>query len=107
MTSQQSTVDFICDQMGGAGEISSRKMFGEYGVYCDNKFIGVICDDTLFLKPTPAARAYAPDLELSPAYKGAKPTLCVPLGLIEDADWIVPLVRLTHDGLPEKKKRKT
>ena len=57
MASQQSTVDFICEQMSGAGDISARKMFGEYGVYCDAKFIGVICNDMLYLKPTTAGAA--------------------------------------------------
>jgi TfoX/Sxy family transcriptional regulator of competence genes len=31
-------------------------MFGEYGVYCDEKFVALICDDTLFVKPTPISR---------------------------------------------------
>ena len=35
MASQQSTVDFILEQIAGAGEVSARKMFGEYGVFCD------------------------------------------------------------------------
>src|SRR5690606_23587960 len=30
MASQQSMVDFITEQMADAGEISARKMFGEY-----------------------------------------------------------------------------
>ena len=104
MSSQQNTVDFICDQMAGAGDILSRKMFGEYGVYCDDKFIGVICDDILFLKPTPAGLKVAPDLKLVAAYDGAKPSRRIPQELIENTHWLVPFVRLTHDNLPAKKK---
>ena len=43
MSSTLDYVDYVCDQMRGAGEISYKKMFGEYGVYCNEKFIGVIC----------------------------------------------------------------
>lgn len=45
MASDQDTVDYICAQMAGAGLISARKMFGEYGVYCDGNIVGLICDN--------------------------------------------------------------
>lgn len=32
MSSNQSTVDFIIAQMSGAGDVSFKKMFGEYGI---------------------------------------------------------------------------
>ncbi len=79
MASQQSTVDYICDQMSDAGDISSRKMFGECVVYCDAKFISTICDDTLFLKVTKEAQELAPSLNLTPAYEGAKLSLQIPV----------------------------
>jgi DNA transformation protein len=37
MSSQQSTVDFILDQISAAGDVSAKKMFGEYGLYCNGK----------------------------------------------------------------------
>ena len=37
MASKQSTVDFLLDQFAGAGAVSAKKMFGEYGVYLDGK----------------------------------------------------------------------
>ena len=105
MASTQSNVDFICEQMAGAGAITWRKMFGEYGVYCDAKFIGVICDDMLFLKPTKPGREFAPDVTLAPAYDGAKPSLRIAPEQVEDADWLVALVRRTHEALPAKKQK--
>ena len=39
---------YVCDQLRGAGEVAARKMFGEYGLYCDGKVIGLICDNQLF-----------------------------------------------------------
>ena len=39
MASDKSFVDFIVDQIGNAGVITSRMMFGEYAVYCDGKVV--------------------------------------------------------------------
>ncbi|PID36171.1 MAG: competence protein TfoX [Rhodobacterales bacterium] len=104
MASQQETVDYICEQLAGAGSIVSRKMFGEYGVYCDGKFIGVICNNTLFLKVTKPAREAAPQIALAPAYEGAKPSFQIPAEMLEDAERLAAFARVVHDSLPAKKK---
>ena len=57
MASKQSTVDYIVDQMANAGTITSKKMFGEYGVYLDGKIFALVADDLLYVKPTAAGRA--------------------------------------------------
>lgn len=103
MASRQNTVDYISGQMAAAGTVSARKMFGEYGVYCDGVFIGVICNDTLYLKPTSEGAAQAPELEHAPAYEGAKPSLLIPEDKLDDTEWLAALVALTRDHLPAKK----
>ena len=37
MASKIEFVEFVVDQMKEAGTITYRKMFGEYGIYCDGK----------------------------------------------------------------------
>lgn len=54
MASNADFVQYITDQCGGAGEIVAKKMFGDYGIYCDGKIFGLICDDRFYLKPTEA-----------------------------------------------------
>lgn len=66
MSTHQSTIDFLAEQMAGAGVITARKMFGEYGVYCDTKIIALVCDDELFVKPTQAGRAFIKNIEEKP-----------------------------------------
>ncbi len=46
MASHQDFVDYVAEQLREAGTIRSRKMFGEYGLYCDGVFFAVICGDT-------------------------------------------------------------
>ena len=40
MATDQSIVDYILEQISGAGRVHAKKMFGEYGVYCDDKNSG-------------------------------------------------------------------
>ena len=54
MASNADFVQFIADQCSGAGEIVTKKMFGDYGIYCNGKIFGLICDDRFYLKPTEA-----------------------------------------------------
>ena len=108
MASQQSTVDYIVDQMARAGTVSARKMFGEYGVYCDGKMVALICDDQLFVKPTSAGRAHVGDVTEKPPYPGAKPCFLIADARLEDAEWLTKLNRVSADALPipvKKKKR--
>ena len=51
-----------------AGAIRSRKMFGEYGLYCDDVFFAVICDDQFFVKVTPQGETAFPGLPKAPPY---------------------------------------
>ena len=52
MASHPDFVNFVAEQLREAGTIRSRKMFGEYGLYCDEVFFAVICDDQ-FLSRSP------------------------------------------------------
>ena len=41
MATLQRTIDFIIEQISDAGVVSARKMFGEYGIYCDGKMVAL------------------------------------------------------------------
>ena len=61
MASSVEFVEYVCGQAEGAGDVSYRKMFGEYGIYLDGKFIGVICDNQFFVKITKAGEEILPE----------------------------------------------
>lgn len=106
MASDPKIVDFIVDQIAAAGDVSARKMFGEYGVYCDGKMVAMVCDDQLFVKPSAGARAYAPDLGEGVPYPGAKPCLLVDADRWDDRDWLTELIRISARELPAPKPKK-
>lgn len=107
MATQQRTVDFIVEQIAKAGKVSVRKMFGEFGIYCDGKMVALVCDDQLFVKPTKAGRAHTGNVCEAAPYPGAKPCFLIAGDLWDDADWLAELIVLTTAELPMPvKKRK-
>jgi TfoX/Sxy family transcriptional regulator of competence genes len=98
-------MEFLADQMAGAGEISYRKMFGEYAVYLDGKVVALVCDNQLFVKPTAAGRAYIGAPVEAPAYPGAKNSFLIE-DAFEDREWISELIRITARDLPAPKPKK-
>ena len=106
MTSSQKTVDFLIEQMASAGVVTAKKMFGEYGVYCDGKVVAFICDERLFLKPTEAGRKMLEGGEEAPPYLGAKLYLVIDESQWDDAEWLGNIVAATAAGLPGPKPKK-
>lgn len=106
MSSQQKTVDYILEQSAGAGDVSARKMFGEFGMYCDGKIIALICDDQLFVKPTQAGRDYIGAVTEGLPFPKANPYFLIDGDLWDDADWMAGLVRVTAAELPMPKPKK-
>ena len=105
MATNKEFVDFVLDQIENAGEITAKKMFGEYGLFSDGKIFGLICDNKLFIKPTEAGRGFIKDIVEAPPYKGAKLSFLIG-DQLEDRDWISNLVRITVKELPEPKPKK-
>lgn len=106
MATRAETVDAILDALSRAGEVSARRMFGEYALYLRGKVVALVCDDTLFVKPTPEGRAAEPGLEEGAPYPGAKPHLLVPGEMWDEGDRLADLLRVTEFALPEPKPRR-
>jgi len=104
MSSDQDFVEFVADQMAAAGNISYRKMFGEYAVYCDSKVVALICDNQLFVKPTQEGRSYIGNVCEAPPYPGAKMYFLIE-DAYEDPEWISGLIRITAKQLPIPKPK--
>lgn len=43
-------VDYLCGLMAPLGAIRTRFMFGGWGLYCGERFFGIVIADTLYLK---------------------------------------------------------
>ncbi len=107
MATKQTTVDFILKQIAEAGIVSAKKMFGEYGIYCDGKIVALVCDDQLFVKPTVSGAAFMGQYIEGLPYPGAKPWFLLPSEKWGNGKWLSQLIKITVAELPlPKKKRK-
>jgi TfoX/Sxy family transcriptional regulator of competence genes len=105
MVSDRSFVEFIADQLKDAGQITWKKMFGEYAIYCEAKVVALVCDNRLFVKPTEAGRVFIGNVTEAPPYPGAKVSFLMD-DRVEDREWISKLIRITFEELPEQKIKK-
>jgi len=100
------TIEHLLEQLASVDGVSARKMFGEYGVFCGDKMVALVCKDELFVKLTDPGRALAPDAPSVPPYPGAKPCLQISADQWDDADWLCALIRATSVALPAPKPRR-
>lgn len=109
--------DFIVDQLTALRGMTSRRMFGGHGLYCDGMFFGIIYQGRLYLKITPDIVSSYLAQGMAPFRPNAKQTLKtyyeVPADVVEDAErlttWAVQAVRSrvrpSSPPRPEKSRR--
>jgi len=72
MATDKSFVDYVVELANLGSRLTYKKMFGEYGLYLDDKVIAFACDNSLFIKPSVASDKLVPDVPQRPPYPGAK-----------------------------------
>jgi DNA transformation protein and related proteins len=99
VTTSADFLAYVLDQLARLEGVSSRRMFGGVGLYCDEFFFGLIADDVLYLRVDDSNRAdytargaaqfrpYADRPQLSMSYYEA------PADVLEDAGELVSWVR--------------
>jgi DNA transformation protein and related proteins len=106
MASDLSFVEYVRDQINADGQISFRKMFGEYAIYHGEKVVALVCDNQLFVKPTAAGRSMIANPVEAPPYPKAKPYFLIDEQL-DDRDWLAGLICATANELPLPKPKKS
>lgn len=103
MTSSKAYMEYVAEQLGEAGVITYKPMFGEYGVYCDGKFCATVEDDQLYLKITEAGRALLPGAVIAEPHQGARFFL---IDELDDRAFLAQLFQATCAALPAPKQKK-
>jgi DNA transformation protein len=109
-------VQYVLEQLERTGRVTSRRMFGAVGLYCDGVFFGVIGEDALYFKVGDATRAdyesrgmqpfrpYADRPEVSMTY------FTVPADVLDDSEELVAWAKRSvaiAAASPKKTIRKT
>ena len=103
MSSSKDFSLYICEQLEGLGNIRSRKMFGEYMIYLNDKPVVLICDDTVFVKRQPCLGELLSGQETGAPFPGAKPWYILDP---DDRDTLRRAAALAEEVTPLPKKRK-
>ena len=104
MASDREFVTFVCEQLRGAGEVSSKRMFGEAAIYHQDKVVGLVCDNQFFLKPTEPGRLKIGSPTEAAPFPGASNWFL--MADIDDPEFLADLVRTTAAALPMPKQKK-
>ena len=103
MSTTKDYYDYIMDCLCRVGNVTARRMMGEYCVYYNGRLVGNICDNCLLLKQTPTSLRLLPDADRTYPYAGSRTLMLV----VDDAE-NTALLRQVLDGmyaeLPENKK---
>lgn len=97
--------EYVRESFSVAGDIVIKSMMGGYLVYLNDKLIGDIGDNELFLKRTATSDKLLAGSELRYPYEGSK-TLMHVFDRFEDTDLIAELLEGMYAELPEKKPKK-
>jgi DNA transformation protein len=100
MVASDSFAEFLREQLAPLGRVSTRRMFGKTGVFCDGVMIGMVTDDTLFFRVDAHNRATFKDAEAYPPlnYKKKGSTIDLafwraPERLFDDPDELITWAR--------------
>ncbi len=96
--------NYVVDNLLKVGDITTKKMMGEYCIYYMGKLIGDICDNRLLLKPTRSVLRLMPDAEVAIPYEGSK-TLMVVADDVENTELMDAVLNAMYEELPEPKKK--
>lgn len=72
MATSKEYIDFVCEQIEGVGNISTKKMFGEYMVYLSGKPVLTVCDNTVYVKKLPELSELMAEADCGLPYEGGE-----------------------------------
>ena len=82
--------DYVMECLNKAGEVTSRKMMGEYCLYYNGKLFGGLYDNRLLVKQTETSKKLLADCPLEYPYEGSK-SLMFLVTEFENADFMKEL----------------
>ncbi len=96
-------INYVCEQLSGIGNITYKKMFGEFMVYLNEKPVIIVCENTAFVKKLDCIKEEMQNAGLGYPYKGAKEHYILD---IDNSDFSKDVIKKIEQVTPLPKKRK-
>lgn len=103
MATSSEYIEFVCEKIKDFGAVRSRKMFGEYMVYINDKPIFTVCDNTVYVKKLLQIENLMCAADCGYPYDGAKE--CYILD-VENTGLLSSLIPVLEEVTPLPKKKK-
>lgn len=97
-------IDFVRERLDRFGSVRTRKMFGEYMVYFNDRPILTVCDNTVFVKKFPELSEIMSSAPCGFPYEGAKESYILDIENDELLDQVIPILG-NIVPLPKSKKK--
>ena len=101
MVASDSFAEFLREQLAPLGRVTMRRMFGKTGVFCDGVMLGMVTDNTLYLRVDDHNRAPFKEAEAFPPLNYEKQGSTIDLSfwraperLFDEPDELVTWARL-------------
>lgn len=106
MSTQKETVACILEKLKQDARFRVRAMFGEYALYADDKVVGLIGNDQLYIKIAPASAELEDKCEKDSPYIGAKEHYVLEESQYDTIRHLPEILTNIAQSLPTPKKRK-
>ncbi len=103
MATSAEYMEFVCDQVRGAGAVRYKKMFGEYMVYINDKPVLLVCNSTVYVKKLPELAKLMEGAPCGVPYAGSKEHYILD---IEDKELAGKAAEVLEQATPLPKPRK-
>jgi len=105
MATDLSFVEYVIEQSQLGARLTYKKLFGEYALYLNGKVIALLCDNSLFIKPSEPTAGLTEHLPQGFPYPGAR---LYPVGdqLLDEPERLQELLVATEKHLPVPKPKK-
>ena len=103
MATSMEFINYVCEQLSGIGNISYKKMFGEYMVYLNEKPVIIVCDDTAYVKKLDCIQSFMENADTGFPYNGAKEHYILD---IDNPDFSKEVIKEIEKVTPLPKRKK-
>lgn len=103
MATSENFLCYVLENIPDRRAVRSRKMFGEYTIYLNDKPVLLICDNTVFAKKLPELEDLCADCPESLPYEGTKVHWILDP---EDRERFPAVLDILEQITPQPKKRK-